>query len=338
MGFAETFPMGNWTPPVHFSGLPAIQGRVLALEDKHDQIIKAYDISEGLARPEFLWSAGERGLGPGEIPKGSRINNIAIEPQKGSIWVSHQNGVTVFDKTGKLVVYLKDHGNQSWIDVNGPHILMSARNPLFDRGAALKLVERGRPEPIWELPFPRGLPVVAEGRILLPSLEARRHNDAFFFLNSTTGELLRVDKDGALVWVVYLKSSLPQDQYGPESFTMLEMGERLRTRSLFFPFSGMGFDNGELYVLSHQTARGIVRHEGEEYPAGSGERRYFKLVNRVDQQTGEVVARFFHPLLTKHLYLIAIIDGDFLAIDQEDADALFRIPFSELIQVSEIYF
>ena len=96
----------TWEPPVLQGELPLIEGRRFFILDKDGLKVRVYDVGKSWYSPRFLWETPGQGQGPGEMDS-KIVNNLAVNPENGNLWVSHDHGLIVFNPNGKVVHELK---------------------------------------------------------------------------------------------------------------------------------------------------------------------------------------------------------------------------------------
>lgn len=204
----ESVDLSLWQPPVFFGTRPVLVNQRLYIFDRYDSKIKAYSISESWQKPGFLWEAAGKGDGPEEIPANARVNNLAIHPESGELWVSHRRGVLVVDGNGKFVRQMKLPHNESWVVLRKDSIATTSRNFLRDR-SLITLVNPGKKEPVWNIEAVRGIPVTKEGVFIEENAELYFQDDHYLFFLPALGQLTVADQSGDIQLFVELPLALP---------------------------------------------------------------------------------------------------------------------------------
>ena len=165
---------------IAYADFPVFFEDKLYLVEKTDQTVRVYRINNGITEPEFLWKTPGNGQGPGEIPDSSHmaINGISIEPKNGDLWVSHRQGLLIFNPDGLLKKQVNRPFNQARFLHFSDQVIYTSKDVLKDRnlvtkvGSDLKTVH-------WKVAWPHEIPVTKQGAYLEPRPELFEF-DSFF--------------------------------------------------------------------------------------------------------------------------------------------------------------
>ena len=325
--WAQDLSLEFWPEPVSYGSNPSLVGDRFFIFDVTNDRVKAYRIGDDWRKVSFLWQSKGRGQGPGEIPHGAKINNIALDQTNDHVWVSHTGGFTIFDEMGRFVQNLKRAYNRSWVLPEKPHLVITSPNFIRARVALVKVGQKNR-KAQWKIDSPTGLPVMKGDKFLRPNVGLYEFDDRYYSYDSSIGELLGVDKDGAIQTLLHLKQTFPEVLI-PERFDenyKLGAHRTLGVRTMEYGFTGLWKDGPSVYLFTLHHARGFrVKNKAvRTVPVGR-----FRLLERISLDKHQSMVRLYHPLGAKPLYLLQVHQQQVFAFDQEEGNRIHRIPLKD---------
>ena len=333
----ETFQLDQWSPPVIYAGRPLIYKNTLFVPDRFDEKIKVYDVTEGFERPIGLWQTPGPGLGPGEIPKGSRINNVTVNPSNGTLWISHRLGFTVYNQYGRFLKTIKRSGNSSWLVVKENTICMTSPNPLRDR-KILTLVKIGEKPPLWQIDYPSGIPVNEEGAYINERMEMYHFDGTYYCYNPTIGEMIAADDSGNISFMTRIAQNLSSEVQIEDRIERFVPGIPFTLTSLPNPYSGISVSDGRLMLLGMQRCIGIITADGSRFDIPPGNEKVLKTMVEIDVKTGKVLGEYFHEVGVHWIYLLGVHRGKLTFINSETGDRIYQINHSSLKRIKRLIF
>ena len=206
----DTPNLEQWPTPVLFAGKIVLNHERLYVEDRFDNKIKTYDVSHGLEKPKFLWATRGEGDGPGEKPKGSRVNQITVDSEDGMVWISHSYGYLGYKPDGTFVAAKKVPFNHSWLVMAQPLVCNTSPELLRDR-YIMTMTDRGTGNMLWQIESQQGIPMNREGRIIGGAPELYYQDKHYFSYQATSGELVMADSQGVLQLHLFVPQTLHPD-------------------------------------------------------------------------------------------------------------------------------
>lgn len=327
-----TLDLTTLSEPVLYGHAPLIVADRLFIYDKFDARVKAYVLSDDKTALRFLWATPGAGMGPGEIPKGAWVNNLAWSQSDGNLWVSHRYGFTIFGTDGQFFRNLKRPYSQAQVAIVDKSMILTSGNSIKTRILLQKINPR-KEAPDWTLPSLHGIPVNEKGAFIEDVLELVPIDGGYALYNLTLGHLYVVDLAGELDMFLELpfqryEAFTIEDynddyQYGRGQFTLTRLPEGSN-------LSGIVQDGNKLWVTLQTYCRGVQTNEGT-YDT-TDERGYPTLTRVlcvVDLDKGTIKGKYFAPPLQDMQYSLLQIDAQALWVfETEHGEKLVQVPRS----------
>ena len=325
----------RWNTPLEFGTVPLLHSNILYALDKFDGKLKAYAVNGGFNSPELLWQTPGEGNGPGETPKGVVYRNISYDTLTDRVWLIHSLGFHVFNKDGTFHRYIKRPYSESHLIARKDALYMTSPANLKARKAILKVSSEGG-KPKWMIPNSIGIPVFEDGGLLNPEPELYSIEETFVYYDSTTGELLAVNKDGDEVLVAYNKMVYYPDEGPVDSIPQLKSGKRFRLYRRLYPRSGVVKKDGSYLCLGLAQGKGIQTASGASMKKDLGSNiGLIRILSRISSQ-GKLTGRFFHPLLHDNLFLLAIYKGKLVFFEWEEGHQIYVLGMDAFQKVERV--
>jgi len=335
---AETIDLSDWTPSFGWCGRPLLVDDRLFIEDLDDGRIHAFATRDGLSSPTHLWATPSRGQGPGAIPKGAAINNMAVADD-GALWVSHKRGITVYEPDGTHRLTRSVGSSYAWIFPLADGVIHTSAIPYRIR----TIVSRSRfseTSSDWAIPYPHGIPTNNKGAFIDPATELYFYDGHAFVLEAPIGALMVVRADGEIV----LEQHIPQTQI--EALTLDGYTDSFRYGKDIFTVTRATHAHVGLAVLSDHIYLQAIHHclavrgaSGTMIPSVPFDNPVdMRLLVKLDRSTGEILDRYAHPASAAPVYLFGAEDDRFLFFDQEEGNEISVVMWEDLVAVESLVF
>lgn len=329
----------EWAVPVFRSVAVHLSNSTLYVFDGSEGKIKSYDIRGSWGAPKHIWSTEGFGQGPGEFPHKVRINNLTTDPVGKKLWVSHANGISIFDtKDGAHVQDIRSTFLHSWIWVGTDYLYMTATDSVFDR----TLLRRWKIEnllqsrdfdssPSWRVEHPTQVPVNHDGAALEEHNEVFIAGDKIFVFDFSFGKLAQISSDGLILNYKEISPWKWSEDFEADDYLPSAHFKKHLTMRQTYPISGYAFDNSNIWLTAYgpKPFKELTLVDGRKVPMTE------KVLIKFNEK-GDVIGYFRHPSLNINLtwhQLIGVHNGSLLFFSVRDDNKFFQIPIKNLTKI-----
>ncbi len=325
----EKIDMAKWDNPVYFTTNIRIHDDLISVFDSKEWKLKLYDVSKGLESPTLLWETAGAGPGPNEIPKDTKVNNVAVDLNHSEVWMSHQYGFKVYDlhsgvqKRNTVMPF-----NAAWVEISAGSVFITSEKPFQKRVVLQELkgtldpkVDDLSPFIVSSIEHPTGIPVTDSGAFLNLRPELFFLNGKFYAWEFIIGELCIIENNQITAF-----ERIPQHHYlskrmKPVSYDGIANQPSMQVMGIPFPECGMVYSEGTIW-----TSLFCPR---DPYPL----RAFVQL-----DENGKIVGKYTHQLFKDfesifRCYLLSLEDHTFIVFDAVEGDTIYKIPKRELIKL-----
>jgi hypothetical protein len=302
---------------------PKSEDNQLLIYYQYDLSLKVYALDEGLQNPRLLWKSPGAGMGPGEIPKGALVNNIAVDREKSRVWVSHRNGYVIFDKNGAFVRNIKVPYSESRIIVEGNQLWSTSYEPLRDR-TLIRSVVLGSKQPRWSMPFYQGIPFNEKGSIVREDPELARFEQTFYCYDAILGDLYAVNPGGSLQYYVNIPQQVHPNLIPIKYKDSIDYKSGFSLSSLPNSDSGLAIDGTQLHLVRKRIGKRVSLESGV-FVLNEKEVVSYRTLMTLNRENGEILGEHFHEVFAKIVLLVGKRDNSFLLFNMESGDRFYQV-------------